>query len=448
MKTRLLFLMVASISIATLSSQTSYGQLANWRTNGNASCGACLFGTTDFADIDFITNNVQVATLTESGNMGIGTASPSGRLHIEGGTDVELASGGFLILGATNSENISFDNNEIEARNNGAAGTLFLQNDGGDLNVSAGAMLLQGSTNNVGIGNTAPGALLHVGTTTGAKVRIGSFESLEDGGSNTIKFGFATLVPDLTLTRDLGTSTLAWDDCNCDDFNNISDIKEKENIKALSYGLKEVMQMKPVNYTMKRKPYEGNRLGFIAQDMIQLVPEVVNSKDWRQDENGIIEEVQLDTWGIDYGKLTAVLVSAIQQQQYIIEDKNKQLSELQGQVGQLQSLLVEKGIITSEDLSKNASASSITLSAARLEQNAPNPFSVSTTIKFYLPESAAKATISISDSKGNALKTVDISQRGSSQITISAFELPAGTYTYSLVVDDKRIDTKQMVLTR
>jgi hypothetical protein len=68
-----------------------------------------------------------------SGSLGIGTSTPDVKLHIEGGTDAELASGGFGVFGSTTSLNIAMDNNEIMARNNGAASTLFLNNDGGNI---------------------------------------------------------------------------------------------------------------------------------------------------------------------------------------------------------------------------------------------------------------------------------------------------------------------------
>ena len=68
-----------------------------------------------------------------SGNLGVGTATPDVKLHIEGGTDAELATGGFAVFGSTASGNIAIDNNEIMARNNGAATTLYLNNEGGNI---------------------------------------------------------------------------------------------------------------------------------------------------------------------------------------------------------------------------------------------------------------------------------------------------------------------------
>ncbi|MBL8878658.1 MAG: hypothetical protein JNG88_06010 [Phycisphaerales bacterium] len=68
-----------------------------------------------------------------------GTFSTAGTIptdcvaSIVGGTDSEATGGGFLVLGGINGANISMDNNEIMARNNGAVSTLYLNNDGGDV---------------------------------------------------------------------------------------------------------------------------------------------------------------------------------------------------------------------------------------------------------------------------------------------------------------------------
>ncbi|MBI1825366.1 MAG: hypothetical protein HY287_13580 [Planctomycetes bacterium] len=76
-------------------------------------------------------------TNTTTGNVGIDTATPAGRLHIINGTDAELAAGGFLILGSSSGANIALDNNEIMARNNGAASPLYFNNEGGNVHMIA-----------------------------------------------------------------------------------------------------------------------------------------------------------------------------------------------------------------------------------------------------------------------------------------------------------------------
>ncbi len=80
------------------------------------------------------------------GRVGIGTTGPEARLHIAGGTDAALADGGFLVTGSIGGANLCIDNNEIMARNNGAAAALILNADGG----------------NVGIGTLGPDLRLHV----------------------------------------------------------------------------------------------------------------------------------------------------------------------------------------------------------------------------------------------------------------------------------------------
>ncbi|HEY3243550.1 MAG TPA: hypothetical protein VGM03_09380, partial [Phycisphaerae bacterium] len=84
------------------------------------------------------------------GHVGIGTTAPAAKLQITGGTDSEPSAGGFLVIGDTGGANVSFDNNEIMARSNGATSTLFLNNDGGDVFIGG----------NLGVGVT-PTAHIH-----------------------------------------------------------------------------------------------------------------------------------------------------------------------------------------------------------------------------------------------------------------------------------------------
>jgi hypothetical protein len=59
--------------------------------------------------------------------------------------DASLSSTGHgLQVGLTNGTNIAVDGNEIMARNNGAASTLFLNNDGGDVSVGVGGISTTG----------------------------------------------------------------------------------------------------------------------------------------------------------------------------------------------------------------------------------------------------------------------------------------------------------------
>lgn len=72
-------------------------------------------------------------TLTPTGNVGVGTTAPAVAMHVALGSDASLAGGGYLVTGATNGLNIVMDNNEILARNNGAATPLYLNQGGGNV---------------------------------------------------------------------------------------------------------------------------------------------------------------------------------------------------------------------------------------------------------------------------------------------------------------------------
>jgi hypothetical protein len=93
-------------------------------------------------------------------NVGIKTASPVVSLHVADGTDAgPTNSNGFIMAGLENALNIAIDNNEIMARNNSAASTLYLNHGGGDVKIgNAGSIVGVGRapiTNNLEVEGTA-----------------------------------------------------------------------------------------------------------------------------------------------------------------------------------------------------------------------------------------------------------------------------------------------------
>lgn len=86
-------------------------------------------------------------TINTNGEVGIGTMAPLAKLHIPTGQDADLSSAtnGFIMLGPGNTTSLLLDNNEIMVRNtNTTAGTLALQNDGGELTVGARTTINKG----------------------------------------------------------------------------------------------------------------------------------------------------------------------------------------------------------------------------------------------------------------------------------------------------------------
>ena len=82
-----------------------------------------------------------------------------------------------------------------------------------------------------------------------------------------------------------------------------------------------------------------------------------------------------------------------------------------------------------------------------LYQNAPNPFSEKTTIKCFVPESCIDARLLVFNMQGTLVKTYGIQGRNQAEVTSSGAELNPGMYIYSLVLDNREIDSKRMILT-
>ncbi|HWL92462.1 MAG TPA: hypothetical protein VNT79_02920, partial [Phycisphaerae bacterium] len=131
-----------------------------------------------------------------AGNVGIGTTAPEEKLHVTGGTDTSPIGGGFLVLGHTNGAHLSFDSNEIMARDDEGASDLFINHEGGNVLINAGS-----GAGRVGIGTTTPLEELHV---------IGNAEITEElfvgGGVHASSLGANSMAIQLGATFNSGPS--------------------------------------------------------------------------------------------------------------------------------------------------------------------------------------------------------------------------------------------------
>ena len=75
--------------------------------------------------------------------------------------------------------------------------------------------------------------------------------------------------------------------------------------------------------------------------------------------------------------------------------------------------------------------------------NSPSPFKQSITIKYSLPE-GTKGQINIFNEAGSLIKTITVNESG--QTLLSSNGLPAGAYTYTLMVNGKAATSKQMLI--
>lgn len=183
-----------------------------------------------------------------------------------------------------------------------------------------------------GIGTRYPTATLHVA----GEVLIGSAEELSDGGSFLLHLD-SSFAPATDANRSCGTSANRWSTVYASNGTiNTSDVRDKENIYTLDYGLEDIMALRPVSFTWKDGPDRSKKLGLIAQDVQKVIEEVVEDKDWVMDEEtGQQVSVEAERLGIYYADLVPVLIKAIQEQQKMIGQLEEQVYNLQSEVEKL-----------------------------------------------------------------------------------------------------------------
>lgn len=255
----------------------------------------------------------------------------------------------------------------------------------------------------------------------------------------------------------LGTSSGRWTNVWASNGTiNTSDAREKKNVKELDYGLETLMQMKPVSFEWKEDNANmGTKLGFVAQDLLELVPEVVVTETPVENrETGEITYVEAERMGVFYDDLIPVLTKAIQEQQGTIEELTEANEKLQDQLENVldRMEMFEQDLQTccfSSQTGNEVGTNNNATENAELGQNIPNPFSESTIIRYYLPDGTTNAIIRITDMEGSPVQDLQVgAQRGANQVEFQTQGLASGTYLYSLFVDGKFVDTKKMMIAK
>jgi hypothetical protein len=285
-------------------------------------------GTLTFVEGDGTTERMR---LDASGNLGIGTTSPSTPLHVQGNSsglslrvqgrssdgysDISLynnantvnnaffaSSNTATFLGTGTTIPLTFQTNNTERARIDSSGNLLV----GATSAGGGTarMYVNGDATNPAfraLANTATtsvyaGVFRHESTTAGAYIQFVTDSNAETGR-----------IYDLAGTMQYASS---------------SDARLKTNVQPMQNGLQSVLALNPCTFDMRRgEDTFISSSGLIAQEVHEVYPFVVGIGGDNENTN---------PWSVDYGKLTPLLVAAIKDQQVLITQLQADVAALKG----------------------------------------------------------------------------------------------------------------------
>lgn len=267
-------------------------QLADWASGATQFDGLLItskgaFYNNENTGLEFYNGFTQMAKFYDNG-----------RLILNATNDASLSADGVLLVGPADGVNLVIDGNELVARNNGSSSDLYLQNNGGDL-------LLNGGGGLIGVKENSPTAMVHIKQNGSGEEGL-AIENDTDSdtwslevGENDIHFYFNSVEK-----ARIDDADGSWDMS--------SDQRLKKDITYIDdFVLDKVIKLKPATYRYIDNSNETPKsLGFIAQEVQNLFPELVSS-----DEGDFLR--------LNYNDFSVLAIKAIQE----LEAENKILYE-------------------------------------------------------------------------------------------------------------------------
>lgn len=340
-----------------------------------------------------------------------------------------------------------FDNQNGSANTSNGYASMY-SNLSGQLNCSFGAKTL---VNNLsGNGNNAYGTYAlstndignyNSGFGYNANVAANNFDEATAIGSNAIV--------NSSFRVWLGSSSV---DVWTTNSYNVSDGRFKRNVTSETVkGLDFIKRLRPVTYNFDAKAltqhmtqnmteekrqeylkgdfdrvYNRVQTGFIAQE----VEEAAKASGYNF--SGVHSpKDKMDTYGVSYYQFVVPLVKAVQEQQQMIENQQKVIDAL---------------LNASADARKALQQNGTDKIGFTMEQNNPNPFTLETTVTYNLPKEISSAYMAVYDLSGKQITSFPITQKGEGSMIIDAEKLAPGIYIYSIIGDNKVLDSKRMVV--
>jgi hypothetical protein len=300
---------VANINLfsGTDPANASIGQLVN--TGAEVRLGAVITGTGTYLPMTFSTGGSERVRIDTSGNVGIGTSSPDGKLHV-------TADGANLDIQTSNNSNFS------KIRFKGAGGSVGGQVSG--LGGGAGLAFYSTTTERMridssGTSNFFANNPIFAATSAGAN----------STSANAIFIGYHSA----TSTTALGTSSIVITSngniFNANDsYGSLSDAKLKENVTDATPKLDKLNQVRVVNYNLKGELGHGThkQIGVIAQELEQIFPGMVEDSPDRDAEGN---DLGTTTKAVKYSVFVPMLIKAMQEMKAIIDSQAERIAALE-----------------------------------------------------------------------------------------------------------------------
>ena len=442
---------------------------------GNTGIGfSSLYDNTTGGDNTAVGTNAMFYNITGGSNTALGSAALESNTSGNDNTAVGYAS---LVSNTTGYGNTANGKYALYLNSGGVynaalgLGAMF-SNSTGSFNTAVGTDAIynnSGSYYNCAIGYLALGYAVTPGWNNTA---VGSFAGpVADAGEiyNTVSLGEESFVTASNQARIGNSSTTSIG--GYANWTNISDARVKKNIKANVPGLSFINKLNPVTYNLDldaadkitgrsaKKDKDGKMIkpfpqelnarkakeqilytGFVAQDVEKA------AKELNYDFSGVdAAKNDRDLYGLRYAEFVVPLVKAVQE----LSEQNDELrmmnDELKTRLDKIEAAL---SINSTTQINQSLSTVDGQRLTASLEQNIPNPFNKTTTINYTLPQHYSSAKIIITDNAGKTLKETNISGTGKGILQVDISSFASGIYQYSLLVNGKLIDTKQMVMVK
>ena len=457
------------------------GATNGWLTTGNVGTvdGVNFIGNIDNVPLNFRTNNKTVGKITENSilfGLNAGGLSPNNSLQ-------NIGIGRSSLFNNLNSNNnVAIGDLSLYSLQNGFANTAvgistLFSSTNGSYNTALGANSLLSSNGNF---NTAVGNISQENNDNGNEnSSLGNF-SLSNNvfGNDNIAIGANsnTTLGNLSNSGAVGAYTLV----NLSDKIRIgattvtqvegpvmytfSDRRFKNNISETDVkGLEFIKKLRPVVYNLDTKAVES----FLTQNMPDSVSSKYMNKDFTKSTairqsgfiaqevetaanevgynfNGVhIPETKEDNYSLAYAEFVVPLVKAVQELSTQNNMLRNELDQMKLAIKEIAKSNTENSLKGEIKITEGKDENS-----AQLFQNTPNPFSQNTVIKYSIPNSAKNAKLTINTIGGKQIKIYDLKNTSITSLEINGGQLSAGSYIYSLIVDNVLIDSKQMILTK